>query len=89
MYKLNKLDNLIIGGYDVRKKLGKHLVAGETQPVNTNRWGEVVPQTTGTFWNYWSPFKVIKKPAANVVNKELAFLQTGLTRLSDQIDPRH
>ena len=85
---LNKLDNLIIGGYEaLEKACARTPGCSDTQPVNTNRWGEVVPQSTGTFWSYWSPFKVIKKPAANVVNKELAFLQSGLTRLSDQIDP--
>jgi len=51
-------------------------------PVKVNRWNEPLPQTRGTGWELIQPWRIIKKPGANEINKELEKLQFAFPYLS-------
>lgn len=67
----------------------KTLGCSDQLPTRTNRWGEVVPQTPGTTWNYFVPVRVVSKPAKNIVNKELELMMTGLPPLSRTMNTKN
>lgn len=71
------------GAYEALEAIcAKTIGCSDDLPDRTNRWGEIVPQTSGTAWNYFSPVRVVSKPAMNIVNKELDKFMTGLPPLS-------
>jgi hypothetical protein len=51
-------------------------------PVKVNRWNEPMPQTRGTGWELIQPWRIINKPGANKINKELETLNFAFPRLS-------
>ncbi len=51
-------------------------------PVKTNRWNEPLPQTRGTGWELIQPWRIMTKPGANKINKELETLSFAFPYLS-------
>ena len=51
-------------------------------PPKVNRWNEPMPQTRGTGWEFIQPYRVMNKPGADIINKELEDLNYGFPRLS-------
>lgn len=71
------------GVYDAlnHAKSRNFFLSGEL-PKKLNRWGEEIVAGNGTLWETWSPFKVIYKPQANLINTTLEELGFGLVNLS-------
>lgn len=77
------LDATVRGAYEaLTLACSKTIGCSDSLPDKTNRWGEVVPQTRGSWWNYWAPVRIVDKPQKNIVNKELELLMTGLPPLA-------
>lgn len=57
-----------------------------TLPPRRNRWGEAIPQTRGTGWEFIQPWKVLNKPEPDALNREMDKLGFGFSRLNASMD---
>jgi hypothetical protein len=57
-----------------------------TLPPRRNRWGEAIPQTRGTGWEFIQPWKILNKPNPDALNREMDKLGFGFSRLNTSMD---
>ena len=72
----------IRGFYEGLNRLRSRIpILSEELPVLVNRWNEPVNQGQGAVWESFVPYRIVKKPQANVINSELLKIGLGFGSL--------
>ena len=73
----------IRGFYESLNRLRSRIpILSEELPILVNRWNEPIMQGQGAVWESFVPYRVVKKPQANIVNKELLKIGLGFSNLA-------